>query len=267
MKRGTTLIEAVAHCEEIYAKLITEGYSYPSKSAKKQDAEYLSGTYTMVCDDREFRKFAYNHYSTEQQRLIAEAGLDCSTLEKSLELMPELNKISKKIDKTHGYPMYLRHVRMSHLQGVFSLFSKDVADMVERLSVILGAVQSTEVVERKEMTVSPEQRVVDAIGFDRSRLADRNLAREAFAAYKDLKTEELKKFATQYFVSANLVNVTNEFGTNFDRHMFFLNGRREALQVAMSFVDKDFDYWLVNGKPQLAGKTYEELKEFYKGAA
>lgn len=152
MKRGTTLIEAVAHCEDIYAKLM-QGYTYPSKAAKKEDRSYLARTYDMVTGDSEFFTFAHDYARAERERLMDEAGIDRSTIEAMYSAMSEIEKINKKISKTHDYPLDLHNVRMCHIENIFSLFSNDVANMVERLAFILGAVKQTEVAERKEVTL------------------------------------------------------------------------------------------------------------------
>jgi len=271
MKIGTTLIQATEHCEAIYAKVISSqgDFTYSSKAAKKSDTEYLQRTYELLIKDNEFSKWAYERRSSEQSRLIAEAGLVIENFEQALELHDELSKIANKISKSRSFdvPFELRHVRAEHIKNIFSLFSEDVAYLVERLAVILGAVKSTEVAERKESTISPEQRALNAIGIDKSRFADRNLIAEAYAVFKDLDKDVLSGFRSQQVVDVDLVSVTNEHGTNFWRHMFFLNGKREAFAVVMSFIDKDFDFWLVNGTPNLSGKSREQLKEFYKGAA
>lgn len=273
MKRGTTLIEAVEYCEAIYAKVLsTDGFAYQSKAAKKEDVSYLSATYDMVRGDKEFSSWEYDRRSAEQSRLIAEAGLVVENLEQALELQDELSKIANKIKKSRRFdvPMELRHVRVDHIKNIFSLFSQDVGYLVERLAVILGAVNSTEVSDRKESTLSPEQRALNAIGVDKSRFADRNLIKEAYAVYRELDEEgreRIKSFRSQHIVDVDLVNVTNEFGTRFQRHMFFLNYKREAFAVVMSFIEKDYDFWMVNGMPAMDGMTREQVKEFYKGAA
>ena len=117
MKKGTTLIEAFDNCEAIYDKVISNqgDFTYSSKAAKKADTEYLQRTYELLIKDNKFSNWAY--------------------------------------ERSFDAPFELRHVRAEHIKNIFSLFSEDVAYLVERLAVILGAVKSTEVAERKEKTI------------------------------------------------------------------------------------------------------------------
>ena len=162
-------------------------------------------------------------------------------------------------------PFELHQVREKHMAWIAGQDESHV-ELVRNLVALRAEMKDAEVAPKKERDTSVE-RTLKFIGIDPSRFADRPLASEAFAVMRELTPEEVEGFRSQHFVTFTAWDVVNEFGTHFYRHMFYLNGKREALAVAMSFVDADFDYWVLNGKPDMSKMGLADIKGFYKGVA
>ena len=162
-------------------------------------------------------------------------------------------------------PFDIHAVREKHMDYIKGQDEKH-AELVRNLVALRAEMKDAEVAPKKERDTSVE-RTLKFIGIDPSRFADRPLASEAFAVLREMKPEEIEGFRSQHVITFTAWDVVNEFGTHFYRHMFYLNGKREAFAVAMSFVSADFDQWLLNGQPDMTGKSITEIKEFYNKVA
>jgi hypothetical protein len=94
--------------------------------------------------------------------------------------------------------------------------------------------------------------------------ADRPFIEAATAIYKEIEPEEVIGFRSQHYITAEYHTVQNYAGTVFDRAMYFLNGKREALDVCMSYVIADFEFWLTHGRPDMS--SWDNVYDFYKEA-
>lgn len=162
-------------------------------------------------------------------------------------------------------PFDIHAVREKHMDYIKGQDEKH-AELVSNLVALRAEMKDAEVAPKKERDTSVE-RTLKFIGIDPKRFADRPLASEAFAVLREMKPEEIKGFRSQHHMTFTAWHVVNEFGTEFYRHMFYLNGKREAFAVAMSFISADFDQWLLNGKPDMTGQSINEITEFYNGVA
>jgi hypothetical protein len=162
-------------------------------------------------------------------------------------------------------PFDIHAVREKHMDYIEGQ-DETHAQLVRNLVALRAEMKDAEVAPKKERDTSVE-RTLKFIGIDPSRFADRPLASEAFAVLREMEPEEIKGFRSQHFMTFTAWDVVNEFGTHFYRHMFYLNGKREAFAVAMSFVSADFDHWLLNGKPDMSKMGLADIKNFYNKEA
>ena len=258
-----TVEQNIAKALNIYT-----GEAFANKAQKKQAMEYVNNAYDRV----------RNAYFTEIKAIYdAEiARLEADYSEDQLLTPADLGgvrwrtdlgmKLVTKATKSHDVPFSLVHVREHHFTNIFNVIGSELADQMRFLVDLRAEMKDAEVAPKKERDTSVE-RTIKFIGIDPKRFADRPLASEAFAVLREMKPEEIEGFRSQHHMTFTAWHVVNEFGTEFYRHMFYLNGKREAFAVAMSFISADFDQWLLNGQPDMTGKSADEIKEFYKGVA
>lgn len=258
-----TVEQNIAKALEIYT-----GEAFANKAKKKQAMEYVNHAYDRVRGayfteikaiyDAEIARLEADYSEDE---LLTPADLGGVRWRTDLGM-----KLVTKATKSHDVPFSLVHVRDHHFTNIFNVIGSELADQMRFLVDLRAEMKDAEVAPKKERDTSVE-RTLKFIGIDPSRFADRPLASEAFAVLREMKPEEIEGFRSQHVITFTAWHVVNEFGTEFYRHMFYLNGKREAFAVAMSFVSADFDQWLLNGQPDMTGKSITEIKEFYNKVA
>ena len=258
-----TVEQNIAKALNIYT-----GEAFANKAQKKQAMEYVNHAYDRV-------RGAYFTeikaiYDAEIARLEADYSDDELLTPADLGGVRWRTKLGMKLvtkaTKSHDVPFSLVHVRDHHFTNIFNVIGSELADQMRFLVDLRAEMNAAEIAPKKERDTSVE-RTLKFIGIDPSRFADRPLASEAFAVLRELTPEEVEGFRSQHSMTFTAWSVVNEFGTHFYRHMFYLNGKREAFAVAMSFVNADFDQWLLNGKPDMSKMGLADIMNFYKGKA
>jgi hypothetical protein len=70
-------------------------------------------------------------------------------------------------------------------------------------------------------------------------------------------------FRTNNFITNNWVGCQNEFGTQWVRIDWYLQGYRTAFNECMGVISEDLKVWISKGQPHMKGWSCDQISEFY----
>lgn len=80
---------------------------------------------------------------------------------------------------------------------------------------------------------------------------------------KMVKAVKDNGFRTNNHIWTQFWDCENEFGTQWERCDWYLDGRRTAFSKCMAVVGKDFRFWTAKGCPNMKGWDFSKIAEFY----
>lgn len=260
--------EAAKAAYDYYLDRAVERYiecAFYTKSAKKECLDDIRRAYEALI---EYSKADTGRlYYDQQEKVLAELeaaaekkyGVGCCYYQVHSDFMRRTEIGCKAFDKMMrewSFPD-LHNLKVRHIP-LLDLF--EMKDPAFSLLELRNEVKEAPVFPKPKRE-NLEKKMITGL-FER-KYADRPFYEAAIAIYRDMEPEEVLGFRTQHSVTVQFHSVVNYAGTHFNRAMYFLNGKREALDVCMSYMNADFDFWLTHGKPDLS--KWDNIYAFYRG--
>ena len=228
--------------------------SFASKAAQKDAISKLGRAY----DDLRLRVSQKEREIFLEKLSEAESAYSVEQLWIKQEGFPDYptklaDKIYKKVSRVWELPMSLRHVAERHSELVDQLeIANELGFLLDMLETFIDAPISP--VKKDDL----EERVIDSLSGTKGTLEQK----VAKAIEPDSKVID-NGFRSQHWINYDVYQVTNHCDTTFLRRMFFLDGRRVALDECIKAVSADLNAWVAKGSPDLSNATRDEIREFY----